>query len=400
MPVGGAGHDGTAEAMRRTMAGCVEAVVADAIAVCEVPAPTFHEAERARLVAARMRALGLGSPRLDAAGNVVCELAGRPDRPQVVLMAHLDTVFGPDVDVRVQRDGTRLRAPGIGDNSVAVAALLWLGRALADLPDRGTLVLAANVGEEGLGNLRGARALWDAYGMTAGAWLVLEGGTFNRAVREGVSSRRLPVTYRGPGGHSWQDFGRPSAIHALGRLIDQLAGLRVPRDPKTTYNVGRVQGGTTVNTIAAEASLTLDMRSVDPSALEVLDRAARGLVEAVARAAGVEAAVEVVGDRAGGGLSADHPLVQTVERAAAALGTAVTWEAASTDANVPLSHGAACVCLGLARGEGAHTLEETLDTTELTTGLTQAALVAAALLRGEVDLTARRGRPDGPVTST
>lgn len=357
-------------------------VVEDAIKICEVPAPPFGEEARAAYVAARMGALGLPAPHRDAVGNVICELPGVPDAPVVVLSAHLDTVFGPEVQIRVRREGPRLAAPGIGDNSLAVAALLWLGRVLADVPGRGTLVLAANVGEEGLGNLRGMRALWDRYGAQAAAWIVLEGAMFNQPSCTGICVRRLEVTYRAAGGHSWSDFGHPSAVHALGRLIDQIAQVRVPSSPRTTYNVGVVRGGRTVNTIAPEASLLLDMRSEAPEALDDLDRVVRGLVASIAAAAGVTHEVTVVSDRPGGRLPSDHPLVRLVEEAAAAVGVPPEWKSASTDANVPLSHGAPAVCLGLARGEHLHSEHETLDVTPLPRGLRQAFLVAAALLRG------------------
>jgi acetylornithine deacetylase/succinyl-diaminopimelate desuccinylase-like protein len=357
-------------------------VVEEAITICEIPAPPFGEERRAAHVAARMQDLGLGVPRRDAVGNVICELPQDPDAPAVVLSAHLDTVFGPEVKIRVRRDGARLSAPGIGDNSVAVAALLQLGRVLAGLPGRGTLVLAANVGEEGLGNLRGMRALWDQYGARAAAWVVLEGAMFNQPSCAGVCVRRLEVTYRAAGGHSWSDFGQPSAIHALGRLIDQLAQVRVPSSPRTTYNVGVVRGGRTVNTSAPEASLLLDMRSEEPQALDGLDRVVRGLVAGIAAAAGVDGEVSVVSDRPGGRLAPDHPLVRLVEAAAAAVGVPPEWKPASTDANVPLSHGAPAVCLGLARGEHLHSELETLDVTPLPQGLRQAYLVTAALLCG------------------
>jgi acetylornithine deacetylase/succinyl-diaminopimelate desuccinylase-like protein len=366
----------------------VDAIVADAIDICEVPAPTFHEQARARHVAQRMTALGLGEPHVDELGDVFCEVPGRADRPTVVAMAHLDTVFGPDVSTKVRRDGHWLHAPGIGDNSIAVASLLHLGRILQALPNRGTLLLAANVGEEGLGNLRGAKAVWERYGARADAWIVLEGASFNRGVRVGVCSRRLSIVYRGDGGHSWHDFGKPSATHAMGRLIAKIADLRVSADPRTTYNVGTITGGTTVNTIAAEASILLDMRSEDVGPLGALHAAVRGLAASTANETGVRATVEVVGDREGGRLVAEHPLVVFIDETSRSLGTPIVWEAGSTDTNVPLSHGAAAVCLGLAKGERLHTVDEALDIRPLPIGLRQTYVILAALLRGEVPLSA------------
>lgn len=359
----------------------VPQVIEEAIRICEVPAPPFQEGRRAEYVQRRMAELGLGRPGTDAEGNVVTELPGQPGSHTVIITAHLDTVFGPETEIRVRRDGQRLYGPGIGDNSMALAGLLWLGRVLKNLPNRGTLLLAANVGEEGLGNLRGARALWEQFGAVANAWIILEGGMFNRATAVGVCSRRLRVTYTTLGGHSWNDFGRPSAIHALGRLIDQIAQINVPADPRTTYNVGIIEGGRTVNTIASSAALILDMRSEDQEALDQLDQVARGLVNAVADASDVESAIEVVGERKGGRLPVDHPIRRLVDDAAEAIGVPVRWKAASTDANVPLCHGAAAVCLGLAAGDNLHTTDEVLDVGVLPKGLQQTFLVAASLLR-------------------
>jgi len=357
-------------------------VIEETVNICEVPAPPFQESRRAAFVADRMQALGLGPLRRDSEGDVICELPGAAGRPVVVLMAHLDTVFGPEVSIAVRRDGHKLHAPGIGDNSLAVASMLWLGKILKDLPGRGTLILAANVGEEGLGNLRGARALWDQYGAKADAWVVLEGGMFNHPSCVGICVRRLSITYRGPGGHSWSDFGRPSAVHALGRLIDQIAQIHVPTEPRTTYNVGVVQGGRTVNTIAPHASLILDMRSESNTALDALERGVRGLIAGIADAAGVSAEVEVLSDRSGGRLPAGHPLIRLVEEAGAAVGVPPTWKSSSTDANIALSRGAAAVCLGLAEGENLHAEDEVLDVTLLPKGLQQTFLVTAALLLG------------------
>lgn len=357
-------------------------VIEDGIAICEVPAPTFQEGPRGEFVGRRMHALGLGTPRTDAEGNVICEMPGRADRGTVVVMAHLDTVFGIETPVKVRREGSRLHGPGIGDNSVAVAAMLWLGEALRDLPDRGSLILAANVGEEGLGNLRGARALWEQYHDRATAWIALEGGMASEAVNLAIPSRRLEIAYRGPGGHSWRDFGRPSAIHALGSLISQIAQIRPPATPRTTYNIGGISGGRSVNTIAQDAELVLDMRSEDGTALGNLERQVRGLVTAVGDAAGMRAEIGVVGDRPGGRLADDHWLARLVEAAAAEIGMRLRWKSASTDGNVPLSHGAAGVTLGVARGDNLHSVEEVLDVDPALQNLQLDYLVlASALLR-------------------
>jgi acetylornithine deacetylase/succinyl-diaminopimelate desuccinylase-like protein len=357
-------------------------VIDEAIAVCEVPAPTFEEGRRAEFVAQRMRQLQLGEPRRDAEGNVICELAGAAGRPTIVVMAHLDTVFGATTPIKVRREGNLLHGPGIGDNSMAVAAMLWLGRALRDLPGRGTLVLTANTGEEGLGNLRGARALWEQYGQTAEAWVAIEGAMSGEAVNLGIPSRRLEIAYHGLGGHSWRNFGRPSAIHALGALIAQIGQIKPPTEPKTTYNVGGITGGRSVNTIAQDAELLLDMRSEDGEALATLERRIRGLVAAIGEAFEMQAEIRVVGDRPGGRIAADHWLVRLVDEAARTLGQSLRWKSASTDGNVPLSHGAAAVTLGVAKGDNLHSVEEVLDVSDALRGLQLDYLALAGLLLG------------------
>lgn len=363
-------------------------IIEEGIRICEIPAPTFHEAERGQYVAQRMRALGLGVPSVDAVGNVICEVPGGAPRPTVVVMAHLDTVFEPGTPIKVRRAGDRLHGPGIGDNSIAVSAMLWLGAALKPLPDRGRLVLVANVGEEGLGDLRGAKAVWDRYGAEADAWVALEGAMSDEAVNLGIPSRRLRIAYHGLGGHSWRDFGRSSAIHALGRLIDQIGQVTVPASPKTTFNVGTITGGRSVNTIAQHAEMLLDMRSEDGGALADLERRVRGLIAAVGDAAGMEAQIEVAGERPGGKLPDGHWLMALVEQAAAAAGAQFRWKSASTDGNVPLSHGAPTVTLGVAKGDNLHSLEEVLDLAPAPRGLQTDYLVLAALLLGRKTLTA------------
>ena len=360
----------------------VARVIEDGIAISEVPAPTFQEGPRGEFVGRRMQALGLPAPRTDAEGNVICELAGAPGRGTVVVMAHLDTVFGLETPLKVRREGNVLHGPGIGDNSMAVAGMLWLGEALRDLPHRGSLVLAANVGEEGLGNLRGARALWAQYHDRATAWIALEGAMSAEVVNLGIPSRRLQIAYRGPGGHSWRDFGRPSAIHALGSLIDQIAQIRPPVSPKTTYNIGGISGGRSVNTIAQDAELVLDMRSEDATALGELERQVRGLIEAIGAAAGMRSEVAVVGDRPGGRLPDGHWLARIIDMAATELNMKLRWKSASTDGNVPLSHGAPAVTLGIAKGDNLHAVDEFLDVTPMLPNLKLDYLVlASALLR-------------------
>jgi len=361
--------------------GAVPAIVDDAAAICQVPAPTFHEAERAAFVQRRGAALGLGEGTSDGVGNVIWELPGEASRAVLVLTAHLDTVFGPEVRGEVVRRGPVLAAPGIGDNSLGVAAMLHLACVAAQhAKPRGTLVAAANVGEEGLGNLRGMRALWDRYGDRAGGWVVLEGGSFGDAEVVGIASRRYRISVTAGGGHSWRDFGQPSAIHALAHLITACTSLPVPADPRTTYNVGVVDGGTSVNTIAAAASCLLDLRSESATALAALDERVQALAREAAAATGTAMQLDVVGDRAGGRLPADHWIVSLVNSAASEVKSPVEWKTGSTDANVPLSHGAPAVCLGIGRGRELHTLGEEVDTSMMAVALGLVYRVVAAML--------------------
>ncbi|HEY8394427.1 MAG TPA: M20/M25/M40 family metallo-hydrolase [Thermaerobacter sp.] len=401
--------------------------VDEIIRVTEIPAPPFGEEDRARYVAGRLREIGLDAVRIDDAGNVVGHWPAGPGNPRrgngtaggggpasgtapglspvpaparrppgavsptgpaesqagpVVISAHLDTVFPAGTPIRVRRRGNRLYAPGIGDNASSVACLLMLAEALAATPFAPHLpvIWLFNTGEEGLGNLRGMRHFLDTLPRAPAAVLVVDGGLGMISYR-GIGSRRLRAVFTGPGGHSWKDFGRPSAIHGAGRAVARLSGLPVPSRPRTTWNVGRIQGGTTVNTIAARCELEIDLRSEDGSTLRELEQAVRRELRAAAREEGVEVAVEVIGHRPEGSLPPDHDLVCLVRAAMAACGVPVHELAASTDANLPLSRGIAAVTFGIRHGDGAHTLNEYIDRTDLDRGLRLALLALLACVR-------------------
>jgi len=303
----------------------------------------------------------------------------------LVISAHLDTVFPDETGIRVRREGDRLYAPGIGDNSSGVAALIFLAQGLweAGWRPRCDVVFLANTGEEGLGNLRGMRYFYQR-GLGAQrpvpAALVLD-GRLGMVGTQAVGSRRLSVTYTGPGGHSWADFGRPSAVHALGRAIAAVAALEVPAEPKTTFNVGTVSGGTAVNAIAQRANMVVDLRSVDGEALKELEQAVRQAIETAAlQEPGIRVHVEVVGERPAGRLDPQHPLLGVVEAAAGQLGMKLQAIAASTDANIPRSMGLPAVALGIRTGGGIHTYGEFVDIPSLWVGLRLALL---ALLGAE-----------------
>lgn len=361
----------------------LEEYINEIIAVCEIPAPTFAEAQRGRMVARRFVQAGLAEVHTDQAGNVLGRLGpDRPEAPALVVSAHLDTVFPADVDVTVRRRDNRLWAPGVSDNSASVAALILLAKALqaAAFTPSPPIWFVANVGEEGLGDLRGMKHLLGpglGRRQNIGACLVLD-GSLGLICHQAVGSRRLQVTFRGPGGHSWGDYGRPSAIHAMAHAAAALDGLTLPRQPRTTLNIGLISGGTGVNVIAQQASFVVDLRSENGEELARLEKQVRAVCAAEARGRGVQAAIKVVGDRPAGAMAKDHPLVQAVRAAAAACRIPAYHSASSTDANVPLALGIPALCIGIKRGRGSHTLEEYLEIDSLMPGLRFALLACLA----------------------
>jgi tripeptide aminopeptidase len=343
------------------------------IAVCEIPAPPFQESARAADYARRFTALGY-QPTVDAVGNVIATRRGAGGGRRLVLAAHLDTVFPEGTDVRVRRTGTRLAGPGIGDDCRGLAVLLAVARAiqLANVTTAGDLVFVGNVGEEGLGNLRGARHLFEA--QSAGkidAFISVDGIGLG-VISGGVGSNRYRVTFKGPGGHSYGDFGMPNPMHAMGRAIATIADLDVPNTPRTIFNVGVVNGGTSVNSITGTASMLVDLRSESAAALARLDSAfQRAVADAVGRErarwssskASLAAEVEVLGKRPAGTQPDTAWIVRAALATAAKLGIPAPKPGiASTDANVPISLGIPALALdGGGTGDGAHSLGEWYD---------------------------------------
>ncbi len=353
----------------------------EAVRICEIPAPTFEEAERATYVRRRFAELGLQDVTIDPAGNARGRRPGMGGGPGLAMAAHLDTVFPKGTDVKVKRQGTRLLAPGIGDNSVGIAALLTMLEAMnaAGLATAGDLYLASNTGEEGLGDLKGMKAFMAEVKDRVGAAIAIEGMKVNRVIHTAVGSRRYKVIFTARGGHSWGHFPSPSAIHIMGRAIAEISRLEVPTDPKTTYNVGVIHGGTTVNTIATEADMLVDMRSVDTRSLADLERRVLAIVGNAATEGDGQAKLEMVGDRPAGSISADHPVVQTCRAVHRALGIPTFSEASSTDANVPLGMGLPGVCLSITEGANEHRLDEYIETGPISTGVKNILLAAVAL---------------------
>ena len=372
------------ERVRATASELLDQVTERTIAICQVPAPTGAEAERASYVSSLLTGLGY-APETDDAGNVYARRGNRGGKV-VMLAAHTDTVFPATTDVSVRRDGDRLYGPGVGDNSLGVSAMLGALQVLdrLSLETDADVIVAATVGEEGLGNLRGVRAAVDRYRDDLGAVIAVEGHNLGRVTHAGVGSTRWRVRVTGPGGHSWGAFGKPNAIHGLSRIITEIARLDVPSQPKTTYNVGTIEGGTSVNTIAPDASALVDMRSVDADSLKrLVDRV--GQIVATAAGDGLTADVEVLGERPAGVCPRSHPLVRAAGDILRQVGFEPIFDASSTDANIPISLGIPAVCIGITHGGLGHTTGEFIDVTPIATGLAQLGLLtitAASVVSG------------------
>jgi acetylornithine deacetylase/succinyl-diaminopimelate desuccinylase-like protein len=353
------------------------AVVETAIAVQQIPAPTFDERARGAYVADRMRALGLAGVEVDAIGNVYGRHAGggaAEDRRRqgLLIAAHLDTVFPAGTDLTVRREESRIYGPGLGDNSLGVAALLHVAQAIVQhsLAHAGDIWFVANVGEEGLGDLRGMRAAVDRLQGQIGAAIALEGCGPDRIIHAGLGVRRYRISAAAAGGHSWGDFGAPSAIHALVRLAAALSRLDAPAQPRSSFNIGVIEGGSSVNTIAQRAALLLDLRSSAPSGLAgLIGQVERALATARAAEPGVTFELETVGDRPAGAIPIEHPLVRAAGAAYRAEGFSLNYDIASTDANIPLSRGIPAVCVGVGDGENEHRLDEYIMPARMPAGM-------------------------------
>lgn len=370
-----------------------DAIMREHVAICEIPAPPFGEERRARYFERRFRELGLEGVRRDEVGNVIGLRQGWSDKPTVVASAHLDTVFPDHVDVRVRRRNGRYHAPGIGDNASGLAALLALIEVLqrVRVTTIGTLVFLCTVGEEGEGNLRGVRHFFatDGWAEKTDAFISLDGHGVERIVSGALGSRRYRITIAGPGGHSWGDFGIVNPIHPLAEVIRQLVEYPLPRQPRTSLTVGRIEGGQSVNAIPQSASMDVDIRSTSSA---VLDRISEYVKRVVAQAVRQENArcaatgtrlsyhIHCLGDRPTGETSPDTDIIRVAQEASRLLGIEPQLEWASTDANIPISLGIPAIAMGAGGNAGnPHTLDEWYDATNRELGLKRALLVILAL---------------------
>ncbi len=325
-----------------------------------IPAPPFAEQARAAWFLDRFTALGLTNVHLDAEGNALAGL-GPPGTPVILLSAHLDTVFPAGTDCAPTQSDVRLLAPGICDNAAGLTGLLALAAALrfAAITPPVTLLFAANVGEEGEGDLRGMRHLFQIgpYKDRIAAAIALEGAGTNAVVTRALGSRRFRLTVRGPGGHSWSDAGAPNPIFTLARLLAAAADLPLPETPRTTLNVGHISGGTSINSIPESSSALLDLRSIDAAQLLATETALRRLCDFYSQDDCIT--LEMIGDRPAATLPDDAPLLQTLRAVDRHLNLRTEPRIGSTDANLPLSLGIPAVALGSGgTGGGMHTLAE------------------------------------------
>jgi acetylornithine deacetylase/succinyl-diaminopimelate desuccinylase-like protein len=363
--------------------------IEDQIQICEVEAPPFKEAKRAELYARMFREAGLQNVRIDTEGNVLGDRPGAQPRPRLVFSAHLDTVFPEGTDVKVKRDGKLLRGPGIGDDCRGLAVQLAVIRAMnqAQIQTPGTITFVGTVGEEGLGDLRGVKYLFNEGMKGQVDRFVSIDGTGLGITHIAVGSLRYRVTFKGPGGHSYGAFGLSNPMHALGRAVAAISQFEVPSDPKTTFNVGRMGGGTSVNAIPFDAWFEMDMRSASPSALQAIDAKFHRAVDDAVRdedarwkknVLSVDKAL--VGNRPAGQTAATSPIVQAAVSVTRALGFPVALDEGSTDSNIPMSLGIPAITIdGGGLGRGSHALDEHFDPTDSWKGSQRALLVAIAL---------------------
>jgi tripeptide aminopeptidase len=370
----------------------IERVINIALRIQQIPAPTFAENQRADLVYRCFTEEGLQDITRDNVGNVYARIKGRGERPPLVISAHLDTVFPVNTDLSVTFTQERIAGSGIGDNSLGLAGLFGLFWSLRDhsykqksgLQIPGDIWLVANVGEEGLGNLKGMKAVVDRFGAEVSGYIILEGMSLGQIYHRGLGVKRYLIRVHTKGGHSWVDYGNPSAIHELANLVVKITDLELPTEPRTTCNVGMITGGTSINTIAAEASIQLDLRSTSPEVLDYLSTYVEELVNHANREGGDNTHVfaEVIGERPAGEIPVSHPLVKFAIESHSANGLKVDLNIGSTDANEPLSRGFPAICIGLTTGGGSHTLGEYINIKPLGQGLKILEDLVRAVFRG------------------
>jgi len=364
--------------------------IADQIRFCEIPAPSFKEDARGQELKRVFTQLGLRDVRVDKVGNVLGEYPGAAAHPHLVLAAHLDTVFPEGTDVKVKREGAVLKGPGIGDDCRGLAVMVTIIREMkkAEVKIPGSITFVANVGEEGLGDLRGVKELFKVTLKDQIDRFVSIDGTGVHVTNVAVGSHRYRVTFKGPGGHSFGAFGLANPMGAMGRAIAKIQEMQVPKQPRTTFNVGRTGGGTSVNSIPFEAWIEVDMRSSDPASLAAVDASFQKAVDSAVveenqrwgKPGVITVVKELVGDRPAGSTPENSPIVRSGLAAATVLGFTSNLGEGSTDSNIPMSLSVPAITIGGGgRGRDAHALTESFDTTDAWQGTQHALLLTIAL---------------------
>jgi tripeptide aminopeptidase len=375
------------------IAGDYDRFVKELIALNEIPAPPFKEEARAKAYAGLLRQAGLTDVEIDAEGNAMGVRKGTAaGGPMVAVLAHIDTVFPADTDVKVKRQGTRLEAPGIGDNTRGIALMLAVVRALqaAKMQTTSDVLFVGNVGEEGEGDLRGVKFLLrqGKYKDRIKQFIAIDGGDQAYITTGGVGSLRYRVTFAGPGGHSYGAFGLVNPAFAMGSAIAKLSKLAVPLEPRTTYNIGAVRGGTSINSIPSDVSMDVDMRSESCAELKKLNESFLAIVKQAVdeengarstREGKVAADPKLIGDRPCGSTPTSAPIVQTTTAVVKAFGLTPTYSVSSTDSNVPMNMGIPAVTIGRGGPGGrAHAPDEWTDVERK--GSVQAVAVAMTII--------------------
>lgn len=383
----------------------LDAITEEHVRICTIPSPPFGEQERAEYLRTKFAELGIEGSYIDDEGNCLALRKGKTTERLLVVSAHLDTVFPAGTDFTVRRVGSKLLAPGISDDGCGLVAMLAIAEALqkCEIETTGSILFVGTVGEEGEGDLRGVKYL-----LTRGEWanrvsafISFDGAEVDRITNKALGSRRYRVTLRGTGGHSWGDFGVSNPVHALGRAISNLASYPAPKDPRTTFNVGRITGGNSVNAIPREASMDVDLRSAGTEELLKLDAFFRRAVREASEdenasqrngSRPLEVKVDLIGERPGGETAADAMLVKLAWQATLSTGTKPQFNQASTDSNFPISLGIPALTLGAGgHSANAHTLEEWYDPRGREAGLKRGLLLILGMV-GILDQTQLRGR--------
>ncbi len=366
--------------------------IEDQIRFCEIPAPSFKEEVRGRELQRVFTQLGLQNVRVDKVGNVLGAYPGAAPHPHLVIAAHLDTVFPEGTDVKVKREGNILKGPGIADDCRGLAVLVAIVREMkkANVQTPGTITFVANVGEEGLGDLRGVKELFNTTLKGQIDNFISIDGTGVHVTNVAVGSHRYRMTFKGPGGHSFGAFGRANPMGAMGRAIAKIQEIQVPRQPKTTFNVGTIGGGTSVNSIPFEGWMELDMRSSDPASLADVDAKIQKAIDLSVQEENarwnkpgqITVEKKLVGDRPAGNTPENSPIVRAGLATATALGFTANLGEGSTDSNTPMSlHIPAITIGGGGRGNDSHALTESFDMTDAWQGTQHAMLLVITLVQ-------------------